>query len=147
MFTTMATHHSGMAGTGREANPLAHVLQAIDEPLDLIRYTQWNVLVPEGQFLTQVGASQFCDVLAKVRGPEAVAEWQRLQEFMRPYAAASTAVPPVALRFDPGALITAVGRYLPSLLTNGAAAAKLTGPFSKVRLSLRQLGHVAAWLR
>lgn len=51
---------------------------------------------------------------------------------MRPYAAASTAVPPVALRFDPGALVTAVGRYLPSLLANGAAAAKLTGPFSTV---------------
>ena len=44
-----------MAGTGAAANPLALVLKAIDEPLDLIEYNQWNVLLPEGDFLTQVG--------------------------------------------------------------------------------------------
>lgn len=44
-----------MAGTGAAANPLALVLKAIDEPLDLIEYNQWNVLLPEGEFLTQVG--------------------------------------------------------------------------------------------
>ncbi len=202
LIPTHLSTHSGMDGSGREAYPLAHVLQAIDEPLDLIKYKQWNVLVPEGEFLTevgcicmcvhilytccihmhlhdhvhmqhttpmsractctcmqctycnskkeihkrtwqrtlcthittynQVGAAQFCDVLAQIRGPDAVAEWKRLQEFMRPYASASTAIPPVALRFDPGALVTAVGRYLPSLLANGPAAAKLTGPFSDV---------------
>ena len=43
-----------MAGTGAAANPLALVLKAIDEPLDLIEYNQWNVLLPEGEFLTQV---------------------------------------------------------------------------------------------
>jgi len=30
--------YSGMAARGKEANPLAHVLQAIGEPLDLIKY-------------------------------------------------------------------------------------------------------------
>lgn len=35
-------------------------------------------------------------------------------------------------RADPGVLLTALGRYLPSLITSGADAAKLTGPFSKV---------------
>lgn len=43
-----------MSGTGPAANPLALVLKAIDEPLDLIQYNQWNVLLPEGEFLTQV---------------------------------------------------------------------------------------------
>jgi hypothetical protein len=38
---------------GRGANPIAHVLQAIDEPLDLIEYNRWNVIIPEGQFLTE----------------------------------------------------------------------------------------------
>ena len=37
-------------GRGRGANPLAHVLQAIDEPLDLMEYNSWNVVLPEGQF-------------------------------------------------------------------------------------------------
>ena len=52
---------------GRGANPLAHVLQAIDEPLELLTYDSWNVVLPEGQFLTRVGASQFEEVLQQVR--------------------------------------------------------------------------------
>ena len=39
---------------GQAANPIAHVLQAIDEPLDLFEYNSWNVILPEGQFLTEV---------------------------------------------------------------------------------------------
>ncbi len=60
---------------GRGANPIAHVLQAIDEPLELIEYNRWNVIVPEGQFLTEVGNSQFEDVLAQV-SPAGIPEWQ-----------------------------------------------------------------------
>jgi hypothetical protein len=60
---------------GRGANPIAHVLQAIDEPLDLLQYNRWNVLVPEGQFLTEVGNAQFEDVLAQV-SPAGIPEWQ-----------------------------------------------------------------------
>jgi hypothetical protein len=46
-----------MGGRGPGANPLAHVLQALDEPLDLLQYKTWNVVLPEGQFLTQVTCS------------------------------------------------------------------------------------------
>lgn len=35
-----------MSGRGRGANPLAHVLQALDEPLDLLTYKNWNVWLP-----------------------------------------------------------------------------------------------------
>lgn len=34
--------------------------------------------------------------------------------------------------YDPGALVTAIGRYLPSLLESGPNAAKLSGPFAGV---------------
>lgn len=47
-----------MAGRGPSANPLAHVLQALGEELDLITYNTWHVLLPEGNFLTQVGLTQ-----------------------------------------------------------------------------------------
>lgn len=53
-FESGPSLYSGMAGTGKEANPLAHVLQAIGEDLELIRYNTWNVIVPEGEFLTKV---------------------------------------------------------------------------------------------
>jgi len=36
-------------------------------------------------------------------------------------------------RYDPGVLLTAIGRYLPQLASGGTDALKLTGPFSKVR--------------
>jgi hypothetical protein len=55
-----------MAATGKDGNPLAHVLQAIGEPLDLIEYDQWNVLLPEGSFVTFVGDDQFTEVLQQV---------------------------------------------------------------------------------
>lgn len=185
------------AGRGRDANPLAHVLQAIGEPLECKQYNTWNVVVPEGQFLTRVGAAvqfvwqgqlvshdscllahvlygvcaclregsmsqqgvlrhqevsgaaargqasspnarhkakywpgrvaavtaaggvlrsqcagcvvaasaclqigndNFYEVLEKVRGAEAAAEWRRLQEVMRPLAKAAVLMPPVSFR-------------------------------------------------
>lgn len=48
-----------MAGRGRGANPLAHVLQALDEPLDLLTYKNWNVMVPGG-----------CAAACSGRGPQ-----------------------------------------------------------------------------
>jgi hypothetical protein len=37
-------------------------MQAIDEELDLIKYDTWNVVVPEGQFLTRIGNDNFFQV-------------------------------------------------------------------------------------
>jgi hypothetical protein len=52
-FESGPSLYSGMDGTGPAANPLAHVLQAIGEELDLIKYDTWNVLLPEGTHLTR----------------------------------------------------------------------------------------------
>ncbi|KAG2491890.1 hypothetical protein HYH03_009842 [Edaphochlamys debaryana] len=131
-FESGPSLYSGMGGKGKEANPLGHVLNALGVELDLIKYDKWNVIVPEGQFLTKIGNDNFYEVLAKVRGPEAVAEWRRLQEYMRPLAKAAALMPPAAFRYDPGVLLTAIGRYLPSLLMSGGDAAKLSGPFTTV---------------
>ena len=49
---------AGMASRGRGANPLAHVLQAIGEELDLVEYGGWNVLLPEGQFWMEVSVQR-----------------------------------------------------------------------------------------
>mmetsp|Transcript_35617 Transcript_35617/g.100819 ORF Transcript_35617/g.100819 Transcript_35617/m.100819 type:complete len:607 (+) Transcript_35617:192-2012(+) len=131
-FESGPSLYSGMADTGPAANPLAHIFQAIDEPLDLIEYNTWNVFLPEGEFLTKVGAENFNEVLQAVRGDSAVAEWKRLQEHMRPLAEASAMLPPIAMRSDLGVLRTGVLRYWRHILKNGGAASKLTGPFSSV---------------
>jgi hypothetical protein len=80
----------------------------------------------------QIGNDNFCEVLAQLRGPEAVAEWKQLQVDMRPLAQASALMPPAAFRADVGVLLTALARYFPSLLQSGGNALKLTGPFSNV---------------
>ncbi|PNH12854.1 Prolycopene isomerase, chloroplastic [Tetrabaena socialis] len=131
-FESGPSLYSGLSARGKEANPLSHVFSALGVELDLKRYNTWNVLVPEGTFLTKIGNDNFYEVLEKVRGPEAVAEWARLQEVMRPLAKAAALMPPAAFRYDPGVLITAFTRYLPALLASGGDAARLTGPFSAV---------------
>ncbi|KAJ9513398.1 hypothetical protein QJQ45_005949 [Haematococcus lacustris] len=147
-FESGPSLYSGMGGRGKEANPVGHVLQVLGEPLDLITYNTWNVFLPEGQFLTQVGSDNFSRLLAKLRGPEAVGEWAALQvEVMRPLARASTMLPPAALRGDAGVLITGLARYLPSLVTGGGgAAARLTGPFSKVVEGVVRDPFILNWL-
>ncbi|GLC40753.1 hypothetical protein PLESTB_000026100 [Pleodorina starrii] len=131
-FESGPSLYSGMGGVGKEANPLGHVLTALGVELDLMRYNTWNVVVPEGTFLTRIGNDNFYEVLKQIRGPEAVAEWARLQEVMRPLAKAAALMPPAAFRYDPGVLVTAIARYLPSLLESGGDAARLSGPFSRV---------------
>ncbi|OKH35701.1 hypothetical protein NIES2119_19585 [[Phormidium ambiguum] IAM M-71] len=44
---------------------------------------------------------------------------------------AAIALPPAALRYDLGAVLT-VGKFAPSLLQNAANVIKLTGPFSRI---------------
>jgi phytoene dehydrogenase-like protein len=112
-------------------NPLRHVLDAIEEDLEWVNYDTWGVYIPEGEFDTTVGADQFRDVLIRIRGPEAVQEWQQLQRVMEPLGKAATALPPAAVRFDVGVLQT-VAPYAWDLLRNGPNMAKLMGPFSTI---------------
>ncbi len=113
------------------ANPLRQVLDAIGEQLPCTTYDTWGCCLPEGDFDTSVGASQFGEVLARLRGTAAVAEWQQLQRVMEPYAQAATALPPLALRFDLGAVFT-LGQFAPAFLQSAGNALKLAGPFSQI---------------
>ncbi|EIE19833.1 FAD/NAD(P)-binding domain-containing protein [Coccomyxa subellipsoidea C-169] len=143
-FESGPSLYSGMAARGRAANPIAHVLQAIDEPLDLLTYNKWNVLLPEGDFMTKVGGSEFEDVLQQV-SPSAIPEWRELQRVMKPLAAAATALPPAALRADPAVAVT-IARYLPQLLQGGGDIRRLVGPFSDIVDGVVKDKFVRNWL-
>ncbi len=73
------------------------------------------------------------EVLRQISPDRGVKDWAELQRMMEPLAKAAGALPPTAIRLDPGVAVTALGRYLPHLLSSGADASKLVGPFSKVR--------------
>ncbi len=42
-FESGPSLYSGMTSPGKAANPLGHVLQALGEPLECVRYNGWNV--------------------------------------------------------------------------------------------------------
>ena len=130
-FESGPSLYSGMTGKD-STNPLTQVFNALEIDLPCYHYNTWMCHLPEGKFLTEVGAKQFCEVLQDLRGDEAVREWKNLQEFMEPLARASVALPPAAFRQDLGALITA-GKFLPNAMSSmSPEALKLTGPFSEL---------------
>ena len=110
-------------------NPLRQVLDAIEEDAEWQTYDTWGCCLPEGTFDTQVGADQFCEVLADLRGPEAVAQWQQLQRLMKPYGEAAIALPPAALRFDWGVLQT-VSPFALAMVKHAPHIFDLAGPFN-----------------
>ncbi|WP_239112618.1 NAD(P)/FAD-dependent oxidoreductase [Halomicronema sp. CCY15110] len=112
-------------------NPLRHVFDAIGEAPEWHTYDTWGCCLPEGTFETQVGAEQFCEVLGKLRGSEAIAQWRNLQTFMQPYGEAAVALPPAALRFDWGAVQTVAPFALP-MLRHAPCMLDLTGPFTRL---------------
>jgi phytoene dehydrogenase-like protein len=120
-------------------------LDAIGEKLPCVTYDTWGCCLPEGDFDTSVGAEQFCEVLKKFRGDEAVAEWRSLQRLMEPFASAAVAIPPAALRLDLGAALT-VGRFAPSLVRHTPNVAKLTGSFSRIMDGVIKDPFIRNWL-
>ncbi len=129
-FDSGPSLYSGMSYSP-SPNPLRQVLDAIAEDVDWVNYKTWGCRLPEGNFDTDVGADQFCEVLAKRRGAEAVAEWRELQRVMQPLARAAISLPAAALRSDLGSLLT-TSRFIPEVLKSARAFPQLTRPFSEV---------------
>ncbi len=78
-------------------NPLAQILRALGQSLDVLTYKDWDVMLPEGLFHVGVGCDAFEQVVETLRGPEAVDEWQRFTDVLLPIAAAAEALPLLAL--------------------------------------------------
>ncbi|KAL5704097.1 hypothetical protein ACHQM5_022570 [Ranunculus cassubicifolius] len=131
---------SGFQSRGPQANPLAQVLDALGEKIPCASYDSWMVYLPEAEFLSRIGPTEFLKDLEKYVSMEAVQEWQKLLDTVLPLSAAAMALPPLAIRGDLGVLSTAAVRYAPSLLKSfiemgprGAlGATKLLRPFSEI---------------
>ncbi len=126
-FDSGPSLYSGLS-TRQSANPLRHVLNAIGEDADWLTYDTWGCCLPEGQFNTQVGADQFCEVLASLGKSAAVDQWRSLQAWMQPYGEAAIALPPAALRQDWHCWQT-IAPFTRSLLPHLSRIRALTGAF------------------
>ncbi|KAK2413011.1 hypothetical protein P8452_73255 [Trifolium repens] len=139
---------SGLQSRGPQANPLAQVLDALGESVPCATYDSWMVHVPEADFLSRIGPTEFLKDLQNYAGPEAVREWQKLLDAVLPLSTAAMALPPLSVRGDFGVLYTAAARYAPSLFNTffemGPQAAlrstQLLSPFSQILDSL-ELKH------
>ena len=117
-FESGPSLYSGMSDRPSD-NPIGQVLHALEEELPCEKYNTWMVHMPEddesamGSFLTSIGddGASFKEALRKYRGERAVREWEALLSIMSPLAAASGAVPAMAVREDFGNLLT-IGRCL-----------------------------------
>ncbi|KAF7848045.1 hypothetical protein BT93_L2343, partial [Corymbia citriodora subsp. variegata] len=135
---------SGFQSRGPQANPLAQVLDALGESVPCVNYDSWMVYIPEGDFLSRIGPTEFFKDLEKYASPNAMQEWKKLMDAVLPLSAAAMALPPLSVRGDLGVLSTAAARYAPSLLKSfiqmgpqGAiGATKLLRPFSEIIDSL-----------
>ncbi|KAL5787154.1 hypothetical protein ACOSP7_004103 [Xanthoceras sorbifolium] len=135
---------SGFQSRGPQANPLAQVLDALGESLPCVKYDSWKVYIPEGEFLSRIGPTEFYKDLEKYASMNAAQEWKKLLDAILPLSAAAMALPPLSIRGDLGVLSTVAARYAPSLLKSfvqmgpqGAlGATKLLRPFSEIMDSL-----------
>ena len=118
------------SGLGRwpSSNPLAQILRALGQSLEVVSYRDWDVMFPEGHLQIGVGNDAFSAVVQNLRGSEAVAEWQQFMTVLQPIAAAANALPLLALR--PGADVMAqVFQRGGQLLPHMAAMRHLGGAF------------------
>merc|ERR1719159_2153049 len=86
---------------------------------------------PVGTFEMRIGTDNFNEVLGRAYGPEAVAEFKRLREEMRPLARAAMCLPVLAVRTDAAAAWT-LGRFLPRVVSSLGALPQLAKPYSDV---------------
>ncbi|GAB4540259.1 MAG: NAD(P)/FAD-dependent oxidoreductase [Pleurocapsa sp.] len=126
-------------------NPLRQVLDVIEEDITWANYDVWGCRLPEGDFDAYIGADHFCEVLAKLRGQDAVSQWRKLQAEMKPLGEAVYALPSLAMRFDLGAAIS-LGKYLPSTLGHLPNILRLTGSFSKIMDGVVTDSFIRNWL-
>jgi len=143
-FDSGPSLYSGLSNSPSN-NPLRQVLDIIEEDLEWANYDAWGCRIPEGDFDAYVGADHFCEILREFRGDDAVVQWRRLQQSMKPLADAVNVLPSLAMRFDLGAAIS-MGQYLPGTLSHLPNILRLTSPFSKIMDDIVSDSFIRNWL-
>ena len=130
-FESGPSLYSGLS-MDESPNPLKNIFQIIGEDCDWITYDRWGTVLPTGQkFAAKIGPEEFSDCLLEYGGPDAPAEFEALMERMKPLSDAAQALTSLALREDPGAIVTLM-KYPKELLATLAQGQKLNEPFSNV---------------
>ena len=74
-------------------NPLGQILKLLDENVDLIKYREWKVIVPEGNFNLEVGEEPFKKRINELRGSTSVQEWESFTSAIKPLSQIISEIP------------------------------------------------------
>ena len=97
-------------GTWPTNNPLGQVLKALNQKVDLIKYQDWNVQIPEGDFTIGVGDKRFIDQIDSICGKDAVKEWENFIQRIKPIGEAANAIPLLALNQNKKTILELIKR-------------------------------------
>lgn len=134
-FESGPSLYSGLKSHGPQGNPLGLVLQAVGAEVDIITYDVWNVYLPElewQKFPAKVGPDGFDELFKACGDGDTVKQWERLISVTKPLSKASTSIPPLAIRLDPGVLWTTLFRYFGAIVSSLPTLGLLTKPYSDV---------------
>jgi phytoene dehydrogenase-like protein len=113
-------------------NPLKNIFQIVGEDCEWIIYDRWGTVLPSGsKFAAKIGPEEFGAVLQEQGGDEAVREFAALMERMKPLSDAAQALTSLALREDPGVVLTLL-KYPKELIQTLSQGGQLNYPFSEV---------------
>ena len=120
-------------------NPLKHVYQMIGEEPEWITYDIWGAYLPEAPegYELSIGAENFIKILKRYGGQEAVDDWLKLSQVMRPMAQGIMGLPSTAVRGDAGVLLTLGARYPGPFLNVLKYATQITQPFDLKALGVK----------
>ena len=99
-------------------NPLGQILKLIDEEVELIKYKEWQVLVPEGNFRLEVGEIPFKNQIKLMRGNKSVQEWESFISEIKPLSQIINKIP--LLSFSPESInfsdvLNLTSKFLPNI--------------------------------
>lgn len=131
-FESGPSLYSGFS-SDESPNPLKNIFQIVGEDCEWITYDRWGTVMPNGdKFAAKIGPEEFGDVLLAQGGEEAEREFAELMERMKPLSDAAQALTSLALREDPGVVLTLLLKYPKELLQTLSQGKQLNEPFSKV---------------
>ncbi len=72
-------------------------LKAHNQKVELIKYQDWNVQIPEGDYTIGVGDKRFIEQINLISGKDAIKEWEDFTQVIKPIGAAANTIPLFAL--------------------------------------------------
>lgn len=128
-------------------NPLKNIFQITGEDCEWIKYDRWGTVLPNGKkFAAKIGPEEFDDVLNEHGGPGAEEEFKALMKRMKPLSNAAQALTSLALREDPGVVLTLL-KYPKELIATLSQGAALNEPFSNIMEEMKiENKFVKNWL-